>query len=310
MAFDHPLTFRPLFMERVWGGRRLATELGKPIPAGSVIGESWEIVDRADAQSVVDSGPHAGTSLHELWTRHRREVFGDVAETPRFPLLAKILDARDTMSVQVHPPASLAAELHGEPKTELWLLLDAEPGAEMFAGFRRGTTREAFHAALAEGRVADLLHRVPVGRGDAMFIPSGRCHAIGAGCLVVEIQQNSDTTYRVFDWNRTGLDGKPRALHVPESLKSIDFSDHEPSLVPPDAATLADCEHFRVERWHLDAPRTDDRTGSAIFTVLDGAVGCGGREFKVGEFFLLPAAAEDRTLLPLGEGAVVMRTTF
>ncbi len=310
MAFDHPLTFRPLFMERVWGGRRLATELGKPIPAGAVIGESWELVDRPEAQSVVDCGAHAGMTLHELWTRHRSEVFGDVPDAPRFPLLAKILDARETMSVQVHPPAALAAELGGEPKSEVWILLDAEPGSEIIAGFRRGTTREEFDEALAAGRVEGLLHRIPVRRGDAIFIPNGRCHAIGAGCLIVEIQQNSDTTYRVFDWNRAGLDGKPRALHIAESLKSINFADHEPALAPAGSAVLAECAHFRVERWQLDAPRADDGRGCAIFTVLDGAVACGEREFKPGEFFLLPATAKDRSLHPAGGSAALMRTTF
>src|SRR5688572_30715456 len=307
MRFPQALSFRPLYMERVWGGRRLENRLGRALPAGAVIGESWELVDREDAQSVVDRGEHAGMTLHQLWTDHREAVFGKVADTPRFPLLAKILDARETLSVQVHPPASVAPELGGEPKTEMWYLLEAEEGAELFAGFRQGTNRAAFESALANGDVASLLHRIPVRAGDTLFIPSGRCHAIGAGCLIVEIQQNSDTTYRVFDWNRPGLDGKPRALHIAESLRSIDFQDYEPGLVPRGEAIV--CDAFRVEAQALDGPREERGRQGVIYTVLEGKVRCGGREFARGSFFLLPATAEDRTLEPMIAGTKVLRST-
>jgi len=298
-------------MERVWGGRRLATKLGKPLDGDAPIGESWELVDREDAQSVVARGQLAGTTLHELWTAMREPVFGSgLPDSPRFPLLAKILDARETLSVQVHPPAHKAAELKGEPKTEMWYLLDTEPGAELFAGLRRGTTRADFERALGEGRVASLLHQVPVKVGDAMFIPSGRCHAIGAGCLIVEIQQNSDTTYRVYDWDRTGLDGKPRALHVAESLASIDFDDHEPQPARPDGETVVACPEFLVERWNLASPRADVSAAGVIFTVLSGALSCAGENFPAGEFFLLPAESRDRFLTPTLPCTTVLRTTI
>ncbi len=310
MRLDQPLTFRPLYMERVWGGRRLAEKFGRTIPDGAPIGESWELVDREDTQSVVENGPLAGKTLHELWTKMREPVFGRVADSPRFPLLAKILDARETLSVQVHPPASMATELNGEPKTEMWFLLDSEPDAELFAGFRRGTTRAKFEQALAEGHAADLLHRLPVQAGDAIFIPSGRCHAIGAGCFIVEMQQNSDTTYRVFDWNRVGLDGKPRPLHVRESLLSIDFTDHEPSLAQREGESVVKCEYFKVEHWDLERARTDTSEGCAIFTVLSGALTCGGLTFKAGDFFLLPAATTNRTLTPTQPSTSVLRTTL
>jgi len=297
-------------MERVWGGRALADELGKPLPPEAVIGESWEVVDRKDEQSVVDSGPFAGVSLHELWTKHRREIFGNAKGGRRFPLLAKILDAREKLSVQVHPPAHLAEELHGDPKTEMWYLLGATPEAELFVGFRNGVTREAFEESLSGGHAAELLHRLPVREGDAIFIPSGRCHAIGAGCLIVEMQQNSDTTYRVFDWNRLGLDGNPRQLHVRESLRSIDFDDHEPSLQQAHGECVVDCEHFRVERWELTGARADTTKGAAIFTVLSGNVTCGDRTFRRGDFFLLPASATERELIVGTSGARVLRTTL
>jgi mannose-6-phosphate isomerase len=305
--FDQPISFRPLFMERIWGGRKLEEKLGKALPAAGPFGESWELVDRADAQSVVDGGEFAGRTLHELWVEHREAVFGRVPDAPRFPLLAKILDAREVLSVQVHPPASLAAELGGEPKTEMWYVLEAEPDAEIFAGFRAGVDRAAFEAALAGGTAAELLHRLPVRAGDAIFIPSGRCHAIGAGCLMVEIQQNSDTTYRVFDWNRLGPDGKPRALHVEESLRSIDFADYEPGLAVARGETIAACEFFEVEHWALTEPRADVSGGAGIFVVLEGKVACGGREFSIGEFFLLPAMATERTLRPKSAGTRVLR---
>jgi mannose-6-phosphate isomerase len=311
MSFQKPLTFTPLFMERVWGGRKLATRLGKAIPADVPIGESWELVDREDEQSIVTSGPFAGTTLHELWTGRREAVFGaGLPDSPRFPLLAKILDAREKLSVQVHPPAHRAVELKGEPKTEMWYLLDAEPDAELFAGFRRGTTRESFQQALGQHRVAELLHRVPVKTGDAMFIPSGRCHAIGTGCLIVEIQQNSDTTYRVYDWERTGLDGRPRELHIRESLASIDFTDHEPALAQPTGETVVSCAEFHVERWQLAAPRTDASDGGVIFTVLGGEVEYAGSRFVPGDFFILPAAATDRTLVPAAVDTFLLRTTI
>lgn len=311
MSFPSPLSFRPLFMERVWGGDRLATMPGKGAPVGTPIGESWELVDRADAQSVVARGPLIGTTLHELWTVFRKDVFGaGVQDALRFPLLAKILDAQDTLSVQVHPPAKMAVELRGEPKTEMWYLLDATKDAALYAGFRRGTTRADFERALDKKSAADLLHRIPVRAGDAMFIPSGRCHAIGAGCLIVEMQQNSDTTYRVFDWNRAGLDGKPRALHIAESLASIDFADHEPALAQPSGETVVTCPLFHIERWPLAASRTDTSGDGVIFTVLTGTVECAGEKFSRGEFFVLPAAARDRTLRPSAPDTSLLRTTI
>jgi mannose-6-phosphate isomerase len=306
MRFDAPLTFRPLYMQRVWGGRRLADLLGRTLPPEAKIGESWELVDREDAQSVVDSGEHAGVSLHELWMKRRREVFGEVADAPRFPLLAKLLDARETLSVQVHPPAKIAHEHGGEPKSEMWHVLDAEPGAQLYAGFCRGTSKAQFEAAVASGGVAELLHPIPVRSGDAIYIPSGRCHAIGAGCLIVEIQQNSDTTYRVFDWDRVGLDRVARELHIPESLRSIDFADHEPRL----AQMPIECDYFRAEQWTLEGEQEDPGPGCACFTVLAGEVECGGRNFRRGDFFLLPASATRRGLRPLCEGTKLLRTTL
>jgi len=229
----YPFTFHPIFKERVWGGREMERLYSKKLPAGGPIGESWEISDRPGDASIIANGPLAGKDLRWLMESHRAELLGAAkpAAENRFPLLCKILDAREKLSLQVHPPAAKAAELNGEPKTEMWFIADAAPGAELYVGLKRGVSRADFEKKVRTGEVAECFHCVPVHAGDAMFLPSGRVHAIGAGMVIFEIQQNSDTTYRVFDWNRVGLDGKPRELHVAQSLASIDFNDFEPALV-------------------------------------------------------------------------------
>ena len=232
----YPLVFQPIFKERIWGGRELERLFNKKLPESKPIGESWEISDRPGDESVVANGSFAGKTLRWLMENYPAEMLGRArpAAENRFPILCKILDAREKLSLQVHPPASKAAELNGEPKTEMWFIADATPGAELFVGLKRGVTRGDFEAKIADGTVAECFHRASVRAGDAMFLPSGRVHAIGAGLVIFEIQQNSDTTYRVFDWNRVGLDGEPRELHVAQSLASIDFNDFEPALVSSD----------------------------------------------------------------------------
>ena len=259
----YPLTFQPIFKERIWGGREIEKLYSKKLPAGKAIGESWEISDRPGDESVIANGKFAGKNLRWLMENHARELLGDAkpASGNRFPLLIKILDAREKLSLQVHPPASKAAELKGEPKTEMWFIADAAPGAELFAGLKRGVTRAEFEKKISDGSVADCFHRIPVKAGDTMFLPSGRVHAIGDGLVIFEIQQNSDTTYRVFDWNRTGLDGKPRDLHIAPSLASIDFNDFEPKLVETKFAADGKIEKralvndplFNAEAWKLNS---------------------------------------------------------
>ncbi len=237
-------------------------------------GESWEMVDRAEAQSVVASGPYEGLTLHQLWNSHRDEVFGrGLPDSDRFPLLIKILDAREDLSIQVHPPASIAGSLGGEPKTEMWYIAHAQPDARLVVGLKAGVSEESFARAIENGEVADQIHEIPVKKGDSIFIPSGRLHAIGAGLVIFEIQQNSDTTYRVFDWNRVGLDGKPRELHIAESMASIDFSDIEPPIDTPDGSVIARCAHFVVERFRLEKEQSigtlrHDRF--SLFHVVEG----------------------------------------
>ena len=306
-----PIVFEPLYMQRVWGGRELEKQYGRTLPDAAPYGESWEIVDREHEQSVVRGGDFAGKTLHELWARHRSEVFGEgLPDSERFPVLIKVLDARDDLSIQVHPPVHLAAELGGEPKTEMWYIAGADPGAKLYVGLKNGVTRADFEKAIRDGSVADCVHAVEPRAGESIFIPSGRLHAIGAGFLIHEIQQNSDTTYRVFDWNRVGLDGKPRELHVAESLASIDFEDFEPAMDEPDGTAIAECDYFRVEKLVLAAGESagNREPGKfSIFSVAEGEVACGSAAFAKGDFFLLPQGAG--TVAAKGD-AVVLRTTL
>ncbi|MBX3739536.1 MAG: class I mannose-6-phosphate isomerase [Akkermansiaceae bacterium] len=308
-----PIRFAPLYMKRVWGGRELERVYGRTLPdADQPYGESWEIVDRPGEQSVVDGGKFDGRTLHELWTNHREELFGTaLPDSERFPILIKILDARDDLSIQVHPPLHLAEQLGGEPKTEMWYIADRTPGAKLYVGLKSGVTRTDFERAVADGTVADLVHSVSPSPGDSIFIPSGRLHAIGAGFLIHEIQQNSDTTYRVFDWNRLGLDGKPRDLHVEQSLASIDFGDFEPTMDTPDGGVLASCPFFRTDLVSAAAGSTighADPSRFVILSVVEGSVeSTSGRSFPKGSFFLLPQGAPPLTAT---NGASVLRITI
>ena len=277
----YPFTFKPIFKERIWGGRALEQLYKKQLPSNVPIGESWEISDRPGDASVIANGPLAGKDLRWLMENHERELLGEAkSANGRFPLLIKILDAQEKLSLQVHPPAEKAAELKGEPKTEAWYIADAAPGAELYVGLKRGVTRAEFEQKIKTGAVAECFHRVPVKAGDTMFLPSGRVHAIGAGLVIFEIQQNSDTTYRVFDWNRVGLDKKPRELHIAESLASIDFNDFEPALAGgrfiDDKNTkhreLANHPLFSIEEFHVPAG-TDTKLDSGkarIVAVVKG----------------------------------------
>jgi mannose-6-phosphate isomerase len=306
-AMLYPLIFQPILKERVWGGRNLERLYQKSLPAGVPIGESWEISDRPEGVSVIANGVLAGKDLRWLMEHHATDLLGPAKPCQgRFPLLVKVLDAQDRLSLQVHPPLGVASRLAGEPKTEMWYVTDAAPGAELYVGLNAGVTRESFAAKLKAGTVADCFHRLPVRKDDAMFLPSGRVHAIGAGNVIFEIQQNSDTTYRVFDWNRVGLDGRPRELHLDQALASINFDDFEPALIrskfsrSPSIRTrylvsdpLFTVDAFQVrrrERFHVRCP------APLVLGVVRGRLRLSHAETEVslrdGQFCLVPACLE------------------
>lgn len=219
----HPLLLAPVYRRYLWGGRRFATMLGRSLPPGDDFAESWELVDRAGDQSVVTTGPLAGATLGDLVRTRGGELLGRHAPRAAFPLLFKFLDACRDLSVQVHPDDARAARLTPPDlgKTEAWYVIDAAAGSRIYAGLREGVDREALAAAVRAGRCAEVLHSFEPQAGDCVFIPAGTVHALGAGLVIAEIQQSSDVTYRLYDWDRVGTDGKPRPLHVEAGLDAV-----------------------------------------------------------------------------------------
>ncbi len=293
----YPLKFHPIYKERIWGGRRLAEVFGKDLPAGMKVGESWELADLPDDKTVIANGELAGMTMGVAANKYPAEIMGSKAFVGAFPLLLKLLDAQDVLSVQVHPDEETCRRMgKGEPKTECWYIVAAEPGAVIYKGLKSGVTKESFEAAIADGTAMDLLMKMEVAVGECHTLPAGTPHAIGAGLLIAEIQTPSDTTYRVFDWGRVDGTGKPRQLHVAQAMESIHFGGDK--LPVETVGRLADTEYFRVDKGH--------RTGGAewllagkmrILMILSGG-GCitsqktPAVEFRAGETILVPAAFE------------------
>jgi mannose-6-phosphate isomerase len=295
------LRFLPLYQDRVWGGRGLETSLGRKLPRAGPIGESWEVVDRPEAQSVLFGGSLAGVSLREALEQHGAAIMGPTWPADRpFPILIKWLDCRERLSLQVHPPAEIAPAMGGEPKTENWFIADATDGASLIVGLKAGATRGGFAQSLVDGNLDAWVHRFPVKAGDSILVRSGTIHAIDGGNLILEIQQNSDTTYRVYDWGRVGLDGRPRQLHVAESLASIDWAVTEPAAIPAanEAAILADSAEFRIRRLPLAAgERVTFAAGKQprLLSIVTGEVAIdapNGDQLTRGDNVLLPYAGQ------------------
>lgn len=320
MSTLYPLRFVPILRSYLWGGRRLVDLFGKGDAGQAVVAESWEICDRGDDQSIVAYGPLAGRTLGEIAREFPGELYGDLAPPTRFPLLFKFLDARQPLSVQVHPNDAQAARLDPPDlgKTEAWVVLAAEPGSVIYAGLKRGFDRAALAREVARGTTELCLHRIEPRVGDCIFLPAGTVHALGAGLVVAEIQQASDTTYRLFDWNRVGPDGKPRALHVDEALAVIDdrLGPVEPQRPQPTGEPgverLVACDKFTLERRTLggsglnrstsDAPhvlRTNARP--QIVAVLFGRLEIAGdpapQPLHPGDTALIPACCDGVSLV-------------
>lgn len=301
----YPLTFEPELKEKVWGGRRLGSVLGKELPPDGPVGESWEV----HGGSVVAAGAHAGRKLEDLVRELGADLIGsELTDLPggKFPLLLKYIDASEWLSVQVHPDDEYARAHTGEPngKTEAWYIIHAEPGAQLVHGWKRPVGPDEVEVAVRENRLEELLEYVEVSAGDVVFVPAGTVHSIGGGIVLAEIQQSSDTTYRLYDWGRMGLDGKPRDLHLRESLETLNYGVIEEHKTPPrefpcshvTCRVLVRSDYFVVHSLEgessFDTVVADYRF--ELLTVIEGAIGVrwdsGQLQLRRGQTALMPAA--------------------
>ncbi len=297
----YPLRFRPILKRTIWGGRRLGDQLGKPIGPGSDYAESWEVVDHGDDQSIVANGVLAGRSLAQLIAESPDWLLGSGVSVDSFPLLLKYLDCNRVLSVQVHPDDAygLAMETPDLGKTEAWYIVASDPGSLIYAGLKPGVDRRLLERAIQAGETEQVLHAFHPEPGDVVFIPAGTVHALGAGLLVAEIQQSSDTTFRLFDWNRLGADGKPRPLHVRESLEVTDYDSGPVHPQRADLTTLGWQSLVACDKFVLQAMlQGQDQVGGDekfhIMTVPQGTailrVDSEVVTLRTGETLLLPAS--------------------
>ncbi len=332
----YPVKFIPIYQSRIWGGTLLREYLHRATPPEqSPVGESWELVDRDDEMSVIANGPLAGRTLRAILERYGSAVTGPkMPHCKRFPLLVKLIDAGERLSLQVHPDEQACRELGGgaEPKTEMWYIIAARRDGKILAGLSRRATQVQLRDLLDSPEVENLMQVYPSLPGDAYFIPSGTLHAIGAGNLILEIQQNSDTTYRVSDWGRVDESGKSRELHVEKGFKAIDFRNRTSPRIAGVAGTAAHnrkfsivsmCRHFSVDDLRLATVWRDDTAHCGSFHLISAVshpvriakIGgeTEGRELELapGETALIPYAFGEYSITPLEAGeAVVVKTTL
>jgi mannose-6-phosphate isomerase len=296
----YPLKFRPIYKQRIWGGRKLHEVFGKDLPPFEKIGESWELADLPQDKSVICNGELAGRTLRSALEQHPREIMGDAGFAGPFPLLIKFLDCQDILSVQVHPDPQTCRRLGtGEPKTECWYIIAAELGAVIYKGLKKGITKEQFAQAIKKGMVAETLAKVAVAAGECHFLPAGTAHAIGPGLLIAEIQTPSDTTYRVFDWNRVDDAGRPRELHIEQALESIHFDISGDDLPVTTMGRLADCEYFKIDKGHQSRNcelLLSPGLMKTLIIISGGGTILGTKgslvEFRAGDCLLVPATYE------------------
>ena len=296
----YPLKFEPIYKQRIWGGQRLQEVFGKDLPAGQKIGESWELADLPEDKSVIANGELAGQTLRSAIEQYPKEIIGDANFSLPFPLLIKLLDAEDVLSVQVHPDPDTCRRIGmGEPKTECWYIIAAEPGAVIYKGLKKGVTKAKFAGAIKKGTVAETLVKMPVKAGQCHFLPAGTAHAVGPGLLIAEIQTPSDTTYRVFDWNRVDDAGRARELHIEQALESIHFGQSSDDLFVTTIGMLVDCEYFTINKGH-QGKNCELLLSPGEMKTLIVLSGCGTIlgteggvvEFIAGDCLLVPAAYE------------------
>jgi len=309
-----PLTFKEVFKTKPWGGRALARLCGKRLPPGEPIGESWELADHPRGMSVVAEGPQRGRTLRELVRRHGNSLLGRDAGQERFPLLLKLLDARGRLSVQVHPDdeCARAMKLNDPGKTEAWYVIESRRNGRIIAGLKSRRVLRRLRQAAADGTLGDALQPIAPKAGEAWLCRAGTVHALGPGVVLLEVQQNSDSTFRLYDWGRVGLDGKPRQLHVEESIRAIDgralrLRAGRPRRLkgmPFPAERLVKCEKFVIDRWRLGSPAV--RRKAEAFEILHIIRGAGtledarGRTARLsrGRTLLIPACVSEYEIMP------------
>jgi len=300
----YPLLLEPVYKDYLWGGARIPRIYGRDaVP--EICAESWEVADRPEGMSTVTNGSLKGEPLEELVRDFGSKLVGTAAPAGPFPLLIKLIDAKRRLSVQVHPDDDSAARHGGEAKTEMWYVLDAEADATVFAGMIPGVAEPGLRAAIESGTLEQLLVRTAAVPGEAIYIPGGCLHAIGEGCLLLEVQQNSNTTYRVYDWGRLGKDGRPRELHVEQAMRAIRWESQPPVPIHPapeegsNTALIVESPYFRLIRTELrgrERRKLDGRTFHVLFTAHGAcSVTAGGETTEVpfGASCLLPAAVEE-----------------
>ncbi|MFA6173494.1 MAG: type I phosphomannose isomerase catalytic subunit [Kiritimatiellales bacterium] len=299
----YPLRFNPVYKDYIWGGDRIPKRFNRNLPDG-IYAESWEISTHPDGKTAIASGPLAGKTLGDLLPEHKTALLGTNVKGGDFPLLIKLIDARDTLSVQVHPNDASAAAVGGEPKTEMWYFLEGGGAAQIYCGLKPGIGKAEFMKALESKMFANILHSIPAKKGEAVFVPGGCVHAIGAGCLILEIQQNSNTTYRIYDWNRVDAGGKGRELHIDKALKVIDWENNGDPRCKINGTEIQSCEYFRLDRFELAAVKMFSMSGRSFHALFvdegSGKISWAGGEENLspGQSWLVPAALGAYTVCP------------
>ena len=318
----YPLKFQNIFKSVVWGGEKIAPFKGVNTQQKN-IGESWELSGVKGNESIVAEGPLAGRTITSLAEEYKGALLGEkvyAATGAEFPLLIKFIDARDDLSIQVHPDDKLAAERHNgsKGKTEMWYVVQADEKAHLMSGLNKEITPEEYAAKVADNTITDVLHDYDVHAGDVFFLPAGRIHSIGKGCFIAEIQQTSDITYRIYDFGRLGLDGKPRELHTELSKAAIDYTvlpeyKTQYQSIKNQENEIVSCKYFTTSLYELDKEVTKDMSGLDSFVIAICVEGCGSLtdsegntvSLSQGETVLVPACSRSFTLRPEGNMKVI-----
>jgi len=310
----YPLRFIPVYKDYLWGGSRIPKVFNRDMPDG-IYAESWEISTHPDGSTSIANGPLAGKTLGDLLPQHKEELLGSRVKGDDFPLLIKLIDARDALSVQVHPNDANAAAVGGDPKTEMWYFLEGDAEAKIYCGLKPGVGKPEVLQAMEDNTFADILQTVPAQPGEAAFVPGGRVHAIGAGCLVLEIQQNSNTTYRLYDWGRTDAEGNARELHIDKALQVIGWENNADPRCEVRGTTIESCDYFQLDRFELSEQKNFPMSGKSFHALFiaegSGTIrwADGEEELTAGQSWLVPAGLIDYKIIPDGPSLTLLLVT-